>query len=84
MPLAGQERRPRGLLSRELRDELGSDFYDNDFRDPEELEQHLERARQTVCELVGRLRRGDVRPCPETCRWSSAGCQHPTICRHEG
>jgi ATP-dependent helicase/DNAse subunit B len=83
VPLAGQERRPRGLLSRELEEELGSDFYDNDFKDPAELEQHLERARQTVCELVGRMRRGDVRPCPESCKWSSAGCQHPTICRHE-
>src|SRR6185312_336448 len=31
VPLAGPERRPRGMLSSELRDELGSDFFDNDF-----------------------------------------------------
>jgi ATP-dependent helicase/DNAse subunit B len=83
VPLAGTERRPRGMLSNELRDELGSDFYDNDFRDPAEFDEQLDRARETVCELVRRMRAGAVRPCPETCRWSSAGCQHPTICRHE-
>jgi ATP-dependent helicase/DNAse subunit B len=83
VPLAGKERRPRGLLSEELRDELGSDFYDNDFRPADEFERHLERASSTVCELVRRVRAGDVRPCPETCRWSGHGCEHPSICRHE-
>ncbi|HET8673636.1 MAG TPA: PD-(D/E)XK nuclease family protein [Thermoleophilaceae bacterium] len=84
VPLAGPERRPRGLVSAELREELGSDFFDNDFCSREEFEKHLERARTTVCELVKRLRSGDVRPCPETCRWSGGGCQYPSICRHEG
>jgi ATP-dependent helicase/DNAse subunit B len=83
VPLAGRERRPRGLLSDELREELGSDFFDNDFKPADELEQHLERAKQTVCELVRRMRAGEVRPCPDSCRWSNGGCEHPTICRHE-
>jgi ATP-dependent helicase/DNAse subunit B len=83
VPLAGTERRPRGMLSNDVRDELGSDFYDNDFRDQAEFDEQLDRARETVCELVGRMRAGDVHPCPGTCRWSTAGCQHPTICRHE-
>src|ERR671936_478538 len=83
VPLAGQERRPRGMLSNDLREQLGSDFYDNDFRDQAEFDQQLDRARETVCELVQRVRSGDVHPCPGTCRWSTAGCQHPTICRHE-
>jgi ATP-dependent helicase/DNAse subunit B len=84
VPLAGRERRPRGVLDAELREELGSDFFDNDFRPPGELEEQLERARTTVCELVKRVRSGDVRPCPETCRWSGGGCEYPSICRHEG
>jgi hypothetical protein len=83
VPLAGPERRPRGMLSSELRDELGSDFFDNDFREQADFDEQLDRARETVCELVGRMRAGEVRPCPGTCRWSSSGCLHPTICRHE-
>jgi hypothetical protein len=84
VPLAGKERRPRGVLDEELREELGSDFFDNDFRPAGELEEQLERARTTVCELVKRVRSGDVRPCPDTCRWSGGGCEYPSICRHEG
>lgn len=83
VPLAGSERRPRGLVSEELKGELGSDFFDNDFRTPEEVEEALREASATACELVGRVRAGDVHPCPDTCKWSSGGCQHPTICRHE-
>jgi ATP-dependent helicase/DNAse subunit B len=83
VPLAGSERRPRGLVSDELREELGSDFFDNDFRSPEELEEHLRAASDTACELVGRVRTGDVHPCPDTCKWSSGGCMYPSICRHE-
>lgn len=83
VPLAGRERRPRGLVSDELREELGSDFFENDFRSPEEIEEHLRDASVTACELVGRVREGDVHPCPDTCKWSNGGCQHPSICRHE-
>jgi ATP-dependent helicase/DNAse subunit B len=83
VPLAGGERRPRGLVSDELREELGSDFFENDFRSAEEVEEHLREASATACQLVGRVRQGDVHPCPDTCKWSSGGCQHPAICRHE-
>jgi ATP-dependent helicase/DNAse subunit B len=83
VPLAGSERRPRGLVSDELREELGSDFFENDFRSPEEVEEHLREASETACELVQRVRSGDVHPCPDTCKWSSGGCQHPSICRVE-
>ncbi|HEY1594483.1 MAG TPA: PD-(D/E)XK nuclease family protein [Thermoleophilaceae bacterium] len=83
VPLAGSERRPRGLVSDELREELGSDFFDNDFQSPGEVEERLREASETACQLVTRLRGGDVHPCPDTCKWSSGGCQHPTICRHE-
>jgi hypothetical protein len=83
VPLAGSDRRPRGLVSEELREELGTDFVGNDFRPADEVEEHLRQARETACELVHRVRAGDVHPCPDTCKWSSGGCQHPTICRHE-
>jgi ATP-dependent helicase/DNAse subunit B len=83
VPLAGRERRPRGLVSAELREELGSDFFDNDFRSPEELDEALSEASATACRLVGRVREGEVHPCPDTCKWSTGGCLHPSICRHE-
>jgi ATP-dependent helicase/DNAse subunit B len=83
VPLAGDDRRPRGLVSDELRDELGSDFVKTDFQSPAEVEQHLRAASETACQLVHRVREGDVHPCPDTCKWSNGGCQHPTICRHE-
>jgi ATP-dependent helicase/DNAse subunit B len=83
VPLAGAERRPRGLVAAELRERLGSDFYDQDLKPREEFDQHLERAKATVCELVGRLREGDLRPCPESCGWRGEGCSYPAICREE-
>jgi ATP-dependent helicase/nuclease subunit B len=83
VPLAGDDRRPRGLVSEELRDELGTDFVKTDFQSPEQVEEHLRAASDTACQLVHRVREGDVHPCPDTCKWSSGGCQHPTICRHE-
>jgi len=70
-------------VSDELREELGSDFVKTDFQSPAEVEARLREARQTACQLVTRVRAGDVHPCPDTCKWSSGGCQHPTICRHE-
>ena len=83
VPLAGTERRPRGLLSADLHEQLGSDFYDNDFRDQAGVDEQLEQVGRTVCDLVQRVRTGEVRPCPESCRWSGKGCEYPAICRHE-
>jgi ATP-dependent helicase/DNAse subunit B len=81
VPLAG-DHRPRGLLLEDLRAELGKGLYDNDFAGEEELEAELDRARDRVRELAGRMRSGEVRPCPETCAWNG-GCAHPSICRVE-
>jgi ATP-dependent helicase/DNAse subunit B len=83
VPLAGDDRRPRGVVAEELRAELGTDFVKNDFQSADEMEERLREASQTACRLVTRVRDGDVHPCPDTCKWSSGGCQHPTICRHE-
>jgi ATP-dependent helicase/DNAse subunit B len=81
VPLAGNHR-PRGLLLDELKQELGKGLYDNDFAGEQELEAELDRARERVLELAGRMRAGEVRPCPETCAWNG-GCAHPSICRVE-
>ena len=36
----------------------------------------------TFHSMAGRMRTGDVRPCPETCAWNG-GCSYPSICREE-
>ena len=83
VPLAGASKhRPRGLLLEDLRAELGKGLFDNDFASEEQIEAELARARERVVELAGRMRSGEVRPCPETCAWNG-GCAHPSICRVE-
>jgi ATP-dependent helicase/DNAse subunit B len=82
VPLAGRERRPRGLLRADLAGELGTGWVDRDLKQPAEFEAELEHARETVRELAGRMQAGDVRPCPETCAWRG-GCSYPSICGEE-
>jgi ATP-dependent helicase/nuclease subunit B len=84
VPLAGAERRPRGMVLDELREELGEGFFDKDRVSAEEIERQLDRARERAIELAGRLRGGEVRPCPATCAWNRSGhCTYPSICRVE-
>jgi ATP-dependent helicase/DNAse subunit B len=84
VPLAGKDRRPRGLLREDLRDELGDGFVENDRVSGEEIERQLAAARERAIELAGRLRAGEVRPCPSTCSWKAGGgCTYPSICRVE-
>ncbi|MFL5779780.1 MAG: PD-(D/E)XK nuclease family protein [Thermoleophilaceae bacterium] len=84
VPLAGKDRRPRGLLRDDLADELGDGFVDNDRVSGEEIERQLAAARERAVELAGRLRGGEVRPCPGTCSWKAGGgCTYPSICRVE-
>jgi hypothetical protein len=82
--LSGPKAPPRGLLSDDFRDELGSDFARNDWKDGEEFRTHLDHARRTAAELIARIRSGDVRPCPDSCAWGDRGCSYPSICREEG
>jgi ATP-dependent helicase/DNAse subunit B len=57
---------------------------DNDRVDAEEIERQLDAARERAIELAGRLRGGEVRPCPSTCSWKAGGgCTYPSICRVE-
>ena len=82
VPLAGKDRRGRGVVLDELRDELGDGFVKNDFRSAEEIDAELDRARERARELAARMRSGEVRPCPKTCAWNG-GCSYPSVCRVE-
>jgi ATP-dependent helicase/DNAse subunit B len=80
--LGGDDLRPRGLLNSEAEGVLGEGWVSNDFRETTEFEAVLEHARETVEEVVTRLRSGDVRPCPTTCAYRG-GCSYPAVCRSE-
>jgi ATP-dependent helicase/DNAse subunit B len=81
-PLKGRDRRPRGALLAGFEEELGAGYVSTDFVDEERLEAELAAARERLVELAGRMRSGEVRPCPETCAWNG-GCSYPSICRVE-
>ena len=83
VPLRGKDRRPRGIVLDELRDQLGDQFVDKDRATKEEIDRQLELARGRALELAGRLRGGEVRPCPSTCAWNNGGCSYPSVCRVE-
>jgi RecB family exonuclease len=81
VPLGGDDRRPRGLVAAEL-PELGSDFVHTDRLGPEELEEKLEWALETVVATAERMRRGDLCCNPESCAFDG-GCSYPSVCRSE-
>jgi ATP-dependent helicase/nuclease subunit B len=71
-PLAG-DRKPRGLLRAEAREEVLAGFSGGDYRGEEEFWAQVEGAREAARGLAGRLREGDVRHdprgdgCPSWC-----------------
>jgi hypothetical protein len=81
-PLAGSSPSPRGLLLEDARDDLGNGWTRTDWREREDFEAILDKARDAVREVLDRMRDGDVRPCPDSCAWNG-GCTFPVICRHE-
>ena len=81
-PLAGRDPDPRGLLLEDARDDLGDGWTRTDWRDREQFDAILAEARDAVRDVLARMRRGDVRPCPDSCAWNG-GCSFPAICRHE-
>ena len=81
-PLKGRDRRPRGALLEDVRAELGDGYVSTDFLDEDELDRELDAARERLVELAGRMRSGELRPCPDTCAWNG-GCSYPSICRIE-
>ena len=82
VPLGGSKRRPRGLVSADLTQELGSDFSDHDRKPAEDVARALADVQEVVRDVVERLRAGEVRPCPDKCAYRG-GCSYPSICRHE-
>jgi ATP-dependent helicase/DNAse subunit B len=83
VPLADRKGQPRGLLLDEVAGELGHGYAKPDRKSAAEVRDELESARDRVREIAGRIRSGDVRPCPDTCAWNG-GCSYPSICREEG
>jgi ATP-dependent helicase/nuclease subunit B len=63
-PLAG-ERKPRGLLRAEARDDALPGFVGNDYLDDDAFWGQVEGAKDTALELAGRIRTGDVRHDPK-------------------
>jgi hypothetical protein len=62
--------------------ELGAGVVATDVKDADGVREELDRALERVREIAGRIRSGDVRPCPDTCAWNG-GCSYPSICREE-
>ena len=76
-PLGGGDLRPRGVFLDGAG--VGGSVVGNDARDQEQLDEVLEDARTRAVALAGRLREGELEPCPTTC--SRDGCRYPGICR---
>jgi RecB family exonuclease len=81
-PLAGDDLRARGVVDQAHRDELGDRFVRTDWKSPEGLEEALDGARQTVRDVVQRMRDGEIHPKPNCCS-GGTGCAYPSICRNE-
>jgi ATP-dependent helicase/DNAse subunit B len=81
-PLAGDDLRARGVVDNAHKDELGDRFYRTDWKSPEELEEALDEARQTVRTVVARMRDGEIQPKPNCCS-GGTGCAFPSICRND-
>ena len=82
-PLAGDDLRPRGIVDSDHKDELGGDrYYRTDWKSPGELEAALDEARETVRNVVARMRDGEIQPKPNCCS-GGTGCAVPSICRTE-
>ena len=78
-PLSG-ERKARGLLRADARDDGVPGFSKNDYREPEEFWAQVDRARELAAGIVERIRRGDVRHDPKRgdC---PAWCELGPMCR---
>jgi ATP-dependent helicase/DNAse subunit B len=79
-PLAG-ERRPRGLLRAEARDDVLAGFVKNDYLDEEAFWAQVEGARELARGLAQRIRAGDVRHDPKGTDGCPAWCDLWRMCR---
>jgi ATP-dependent helicase/DNAse subunit B len=78
-PLAG-ERKPRGLLRDDARDDGVPGLVKNDYLDEDEFWGRVERSRELAVGLVERIRGGDVRHDPKTGECPT-WCELWTMCR---
>jgi ATP-dependent helicase/DNAse subunit B len=76
-PLSGPELRPRGVFRKDA--PPGTRVVGKDGREADELDEVLADAERRAVEIAGKLRRGELRPCPETC--GRDGCRYPGLCR---
>jgi ATP-dependent helicase/DNAse subunit B len=81
-PLAGDDLRARGLVDSDHKGELGERWVRTDWRDSDGFEEALDEARQTVRDVVARMREGEIHPKPNCCS-GGTGCAYPSICRSE-
>jgi ATP-dependent helicase/DNAse subunit B len=81
-PLAGDDLRARGIVDDSHRDELGGGYVRTDWKSPEGLDEAFDEARQTVRDVVRRMRDGEIQPKPNCCS-GGTGCAFPAICRNE-
>src|SRR4051794_7761387 len=81
-PLAGDDLRARGIVDTAHKDELGDGYVRTDWKSPEELGEALDEARETVRNVVQRIRDGEIQPKPNCCS-GGTGCAFPSICRRE-
>ena len=82
VPLAGTDRRPRGLVAREVAAELGSDFLGNDTKPEEEFAGRKAWAQEAIADVAEGMAAGRLAPCPDSCAYRG-GCSYPQICRVE-
>jgi RecB family exonuclease len=81
-PLAGDDLRARGVVDQAHRDELGDGYVRTDWKSPEEVDEALAEAHQTVRNVVARMRDGEIQSKPSCCS-GGTGCAFPSICRTE-
>jgi hypothetical protein len=79
-PLAG-ERRPRGLLRAEAKDDVLPGFAKNDYLDEDAFWAQVEGARDLARGLAQRIREGDVRHDPKGTDGCPAWCDLWRMCR---
>ena len=79
-PLGADDRTPRGAM----RDgaDPGLNLKRTDRVDDAEFGELLEDARRRAVDAVQDVRRGALKPSPDTCAWNG-GCSFPSICRCE-
>ncbi len=82
MPLAGDDRRPRGALSAEFAERLGGDFVGGDVLSDEEFAELRTWAGEAIATAAAEMGEGKLCSKPDSCAYRG-GCSHPSICRIE-